>query len=91
MPAVHLALHQQARKSSPRRWSGPTRNWTPIGAVTLNLERDSIAAASQTLLSGSTDGSALSSRLGSLTRSGTASTPALRIGDPVTKSARQPL
>ena len=24
------------------RWSGNTRNWTPIGAVTLNPERDSI-------------------------------------------------
>jgi transposase InsO family protein len=53
--AARHALYQQAREANPRRWSGPTRNWTPIGAVTLNPERDSIvAAASQTLLSGST-------------------------------------
>ena len=25
-----------------RRWSGATRNWSPVGAVTLNPERDSI-------------------------------------------------
>jgi tRNA(Arg) A34 adenosine deaminase TadA len=24
------------------RWSGNTRNWTPVGAVTLNPERDTI-------------------------------------------------
>jgi transposase InsO family protein len=34
------ALYQQARARMPRRWSGPTRNWAPIGAVTLNPERD---------------------------------------------------
>jgi putative transposase len=61
------ALYQQAREANPRRWSGPTRNWTPIGAVTLNPERDSVVAtATQTLLSGSTDGPALSSRPGGL-------------------------
>jgi len=61
--AVRHALYQQAREANPRRWSGPTRNWTPIGAVTLNPERDSVvAAALQPMLSGSTDGPALSSR-----------------------------
>lgn len=30
------ALYQQARARHPERWSGNTRNWTPIGPVTLN-------------------------------------------------------
>lgn len=47
------ALYQAARASNPRRWSGPTRNWTPIGSVTLNPERNSIVrtATSQIRLS----------------------------------------
>jgi transposase InsO family protein len=36
------ALYLDARKRHPRRWSGATRNWKPIGAVTLNPERDSV-------------------------------------------------
>jgi putative transposase len=65
--AARHALYQQAREANPRRWSGPTRNWTPIGAVTLNPERDSVlAAASQTLLSGSTGDPAFPSRPGDL-------------------------
>ncbi len=32
------ALYQQARARHPERWSGNTRNWAPIGAVTLNPE-----------------------------------------------------
>src|SRR3954447_20575151 len=61
--AARHALYQQAREANPRRWSGSTRNWTPIGAVTLNPERDSVvAAASQTLLSGSTGEPAFPSR-----------------------------
>jgi putative transposase len=43
--AARHVLYQQAREANPRRWSGPTRDWTPIGAVTLNPERDSIVAA----------------------------------------------
>jgi putative transposase len=42
--AARHALYQRARETNPRRWSGPTRNWTPIGAVTLNPERDSVVA-----------------------------------------------
>lgn len=38
-------LYQQARKSSPRRWSGDTRNWQRIDVVTLNPERDADAIA----------------------------------------------
>jgi len=30
---------------NPARWSGKTRNWTPVGAVTLNPERDCIVNA----------------------------------------------
>lgn len=36
-------LYQQARERHPRRWSGSTRDWTPIGSVTLNPERDARA------------------------------------------------
>jgi putative transposase len=39
------ALYQQARERNPRRWSGQTRNWTPIAAVTLNPERDAVVRA----------------------------------------------
>ena len=40
--AARHALYCEARERTPARWSGNTRNWTPIGAVTLNPERDSI-------------------------------------------------
>ena len=36
------AVYQAARDRNPRRWSRQTRNWTPVTAVTLNPERDSI-------------------------------------------------
>jgi putative transposase len=36
------ALYTKAREQNPARWSRNTRNWSPIGAVTLNPERDSI-------------------------------------------------
>jgi putative transposase len=39
--AARHELYQQARRSNPQRWSGPTRDWTPIAAVTLNPERNS--------------------------------------------------
>ncbi len=38
--AKRHALYQQARHQHPHRWSGNTRNWQPIGAVTLNPERE---------------------------------------------------
>ncbi len=41
LAARHI-LNLQARERNPARWSGNTRNWAPIGAVTLNPERDSI-------------------------------------------------
>ena len=40
--AARHALYSRARELNPARWSGRTRNWSPIGAVTLNPERDSI-------------------------------------------------
>ena len=36
------ALYIQARQRNPARWSGSTRDWSRIGAVTLNPERDMI-------------------------------------------------
>jgi putative transposase len=49
------AVYQDARTRNPRRWSRQTRNWTPVTAVTLNPERDTLvqAATSQIQLSGS--------------------------------------
>jgi putative transposase len=38
-------LYLQARAAHPRRWARHTRNWQPIGAVTLNPERDSVVQA----------------------------------------------
>jgi putative transposase len=64
MLATRHAVYQEARQRNPQRWSGPTRNWTPVGAVTLNPERDSIvrAATSQIVLSGSIGEPAVPSR-----------------------------
>jgi transposase InsO family protein len=38
-------LYCEARTRNPRRWSGATRNWSPVGAVTLNPERDTLVEA----------------------------------------------
>ncbi|GAC1544397.1 MAG: hypothetical protein NVS2B4_22460 [Ramlibacter sp.] len=40
--AARHAVYVQARERHPARWSRSTRNWTPVGAVTLNPERDSV-------------------------------------------------
>jgi transposase InsO family protein len=65
--AARHAVYQDARQRNPQRWSGSTRNWTPVGAVTLNPERDIVAwaATSQIQLSGSIDEPAFPSRPGS--------------------------
>jgi putative transposase len=65
-PAARHAVYQDARQRNPQRWSGPTRNWTPVGVVTLNPERDAVvrAATSQILLSGSIGEPAFPSRPG---------------------------
>ena len=43
--AARHELYCRARECNPRRWSRATRNWTPIGAVTLNPERDCVVKA----------------------------------------------
>lgn len=40
--AARHALYTSSKESHPARWSGNTRNWQPIGVVTLNPERDSV-------------------------------------------------
>ena len=40
--AARHALYTKAKERHPARWSGRTRNWSPVGAVTLNPERDSL-------------------------------------------------
>jgi transposase InsO family protein len=64
--AARHAVYQDARQRNPRRWTGQTRNWIPIGAVALNPERDAVirAATSEIQLSGSIGEPAFSSRPG---------------------------
>lgn len=38
--AARRELYEQARQRHPARWSGKTRDWSPITVVTLNPERD---------------------------------------------------
>src|SRR6195952_854983 len=38
--AARHALYDQARQLNPARWSGATRDWTPVRAVALNPERN---------------------------------------------------
>ena len=45
--AARHALYIQARDRHPARWSRHTRDWSPIAAVTLNPERDSVVASAQ--------------------------------------------
>ena len=42
--AARHALYLQAKQRHPARWSGNTRDWSYIGVVTLNPERDSIVS-----------------------------------------------
>jgi transposase InsO family protein len=42
--ARRAAVYRTAKKRTPRRWTGDTRDWTPIGNVTLNPERPDRAA-----------------------------------------------
>jgi putative transposase len=58
--AERHAIYQRAQERNPRRWTGATRNWTPISVVTLNPERDSFVPSltSPTRLLGSIGGSA---------------------------------
>jgi putative transposase len=65
--AARHAVYQDARQRNPQRWTGQTRNWTPVGIVTLNPERDIVvrAATSQIQLSGSIGEPAFPPRPGS--------------------------
>ena len=38
--AAHHALYQKSKARHPCRWSGPTRNGSPIAVVSLNPERE---------------------------------------------------
>lgn len=38
-------VYESARQRHPRRWSGAIRDWTSIGAVTLNPDKETIATA----------------------------------------------
>lgn len=40
--AARHTLYTNARSLNRNRWSGNRRNWSPVGPVTLNPERDSI-------------------------------------------------
>jgi hypothetical protein len=40
--AARHAVYIEARERHPTRWSRHTRDWSPIGAVTLNPQRDSV-------------------------------------------------
>lgn len=42
--AARHVLYRKARELNPARWSGNTRNWSHVGVVTLNPERDSVIA-----------------------------------------------
>ena len=44
--AARHALYTQARQRNPARWSGHTRDWSHIGVVTLNPERDAAVSMS---------------------------------------------
>jgi transposase InsO family protein len=39
------ALYARARRANPERWTRATRNWTPVGQVTLNPQQPNEAAA----------------------------------------------
>ena len=37
--AKRVEVYATAKAKHPERWSGDTRNWTPIAAVTLNPDK----------------------------------------------------
>lgn len=41
---LHGTGYEQARAATPARWSGGTRDWWRVAAVTLNPERDAVVA-----------------------------------------------
>jgi putative transposase len=57
--AKRHAVYQQAKARTPRRWTGSSRNWEPVGAVTLNPERDAVIAAMRPTQTSASNTSAL--------------------------------
>ncbi|MBE0548217.1 MAG: IS5 family transposase [Rubrivivax sp.] len=43
----HVKVRYRRLKRNTARWSGATRNWSPMGPVTLNPERDSVVMATE--------------------------------------------
>ena len=46
--AKRHAVYEKAKRLHPRRWSGPTRNWSPITEVYLNPKKETIKAKVET-------------------------------------------
>lgn len=42
--AARQALYTEAKEHNPARWARHTRNWGPMGSVTLTPERDCVIA-----------------------------------------------
>lgn len=40
--ARRQATYEEARRRHPKRWSGGTRNWSPVGAVYLNADTEEV-------------------------------------------------
>ena len=40
-------LYRNAQRMNPRRWSGATRNWKPVGRVYLNPARQEVRVATR--------------------------------------------
>jgi putative transposase len=62
MLAARHAVYRDARERNPRRWSAQTRNWTPVGVVTLNPERDAVVRAATSQIRFSVRSASLLSR-----------------------------
>ncbi|MGZ8095129.1 MAG: IS3 family transposase, partial [Methylosarcina sp.] len=45
--AARKGVYEAAKQKKPERWTGETRNWSPIGKVWLNPEN--IVAANETI------------------------------------------
>ena len=41
-------FYKRARAANPERWTGSTRNWTPVGLVSLNPQQVPIDTAART-------------------------------------------
>jgi putative transposase len=41
--AARKGVYEAAKQQRPERWSGDTRNWSPVGEVWLNPENTPVA------------------------------------------------